>query len=112
MEIKIVNVVATLNLSNQINLDELSKIPTISYNPEKYRCAYFKDEKMEAKVSIFHTGKMIAVGARSEKSAKHDLQHVFHSLVKLRLIKESSFKIQIQNVVAIIMFFLVLKTLY
>ena len=67
MKVEIVNLVATATLGESVSLEELAALPFITYNPSRYFCAYFKDETMEAKVSIFTSGKMIAVGTNIEK---------------------------------------------
>lgn len=54
---------------------------------------------MEAKVSVFASGKLIAVGAKSEKSAERDLTHVVKKLSRLGLVKESRPKVTVQNIV-------------
>jgi TATA-box binding protein (TBP) (component of TFIID and TFIIIB) len=63
LKIEIVNLVATATLGERIDLEGLADLPFVSYDPARYFCAYFKDETMEAKVSILTSGKMIAVGA-------------------------------------------------
>jgi TATA-box binding protein (TBP) (component of TFIID and TFIIIB) len=70
MKIEIVNVVATTTLGERVNLEGLTELPFITYNPDRYFCAYFKDDTMEAKVSILNSGMMIAVGAKSEEAAR------------------------------------------
>ena len=68
MKIEIVNLVATATLGQPIHLESLTTLPFITNNPSRYFCAYFKDETMEAKVSIFTSGKMIAVGVEYKKT--------------------------------------------
>lgn len=96
MRIEIVNVVATADISKSINLDEISRMPQVIYNSSKYRCAYFKDDGMQAKVSIFPSGKMIAVGAKSEETAGRDLLHVTQSLG----VNINTMKVEIRNIIA------------
>jgi TATA-box binding protein (TBP) (component of TFIID and TFIIIB) len=67
LKTEIVNLVATATLGERIDLEGIATLPFVSYDPARYFCAYFKDETMEAKVSIFTSGKMIAVGAKSNK---------------------------------------------
>ena len=96
MKIEIVNVVTTADMSENVDLDEISQMPEVVYNPEKYRCAYFKDRSMQAKVSIFSSGKMIAVGAKSAEAARRDLLHVAQSFG----INTGMMKIEVRNIVA------------
>ncbi|MFW9890344.1 MAG: hypothetical protein ACFFER_19365, partial [Candidatus Thorarchaeota archaeon] len=91
--------VATLDIGQPIDLSSISKQPFISYDPSRYFCAYFKDDTMEAKVSIFTSGKLIAVGAKSEKSAKRDLMHTMGMLHRSMKTKDNVGDITIRNVV-------------
>ncbi|MHA1882953.1 MAG: hypothetical protein ACTSUO_07895 [Candidatus Thorarchaeota archaeon] len=96
---EVVNIVAPTNTCQQIDFLLLAKQPFISYNPSRYFCAYFKDETMQTKVSLFHTGKLIAVGAKSEKRARRDLLHTVempHRSMKMNIITD---EIVIRNVV-------------
>lgn len=102
LKTEVVNLVATATIGESVSLEELAGLPFITYNPSRYRCAYFKDETMEAKVSIFNSGKMIAVGAKSEKSAKCDLQHVITVLNELGIIEKRKPKVTVQNVVVLV----------
>lgn len=99
LKIEVVNVVATATIGESVGLDELANLPFITYNPSRYLCAYFKDETMEAKVSIFTSGKMIAVGAKSEEAAKRDLMHVIKTLSKLGIVKKSKPQVEVRNIV-------------
>src|SRR6266581_3539043 len=61
-KLEIVNVAATAELNQFINLGLLVSVEGFVYNPDVYRCAYLKDENTRGKVSIFVSGKMISVG--------------------------------------------------
>ena len=50
-------------------------------------------------MSIFASGKMIVVGAKSEKSAKRNLQHVIRVLSKLGIVKKSRPELTVRNIV-------------
>jgi len=96
LKIEIVNVVATAEIGDRVDLDKLSQRLEVIYNPSKYRCAYFKDNEMQGKVSIFPSGKMIAVGSKSEEDARRDLLHVTQSLG----VNMDTMKVEIRNIVA------------
>jgi len=66
LKIEVVNVVATVNTGHSIDLPRLARQPQITYSPSRYFRTYFMDHTMEAKVSVFESGKLIAVGAKSE----------------------------------------------
>ena len=90
---------ATATVGESVSLDDLAKIPGVIYNPSRYFCAYFKDKSMESKVSIFASGKMIAVGAKSEKAATRDLVHVVQILSERGFVRKSRPKVTVQNIV-------------
>jgi transcription initiation factor TFIID TATA-box-binding protein len=99
-KLSIVNVVATAEASQFINLEELVYVSGFLYDTAIYRCAYLKDKKTKAKVSIFSTGKMIALGSKSYDDAKHDLNYAAKRLVKLGLISPARINVRLQNIVA------------
>ena len=80
-KVAIVNVVATANLNQEVDLFELAKCKGILHDSEIYggRVAYFKSPKMEGKVSIFRSAKLISVGTKSEEGAFSELAPSFPS---------------------------------
>ena len=98
--LNIVNVVATAELKQFVNLEKLVHVSGFLYDTAIYQCAYLKDRNTRAKVSIFATGKMISVGAKSFEAAKHDLNYAMKRLAKLGLISRTRIKVKLQNVVA------------
>ncbi len=99
LKIEIVNFVTSPTIGESISLEDLADLPFITYNPSRYFCAYFKDESMEAKVSIFNSGKMIAVGVKSEEDARRNLLHVIQVLSKLGIVKKNKPKVTVRNIV-------------
>lgn len=94
------NVVATAEFNQFVNLEKLVYVKGFLYDTAIYRCAYLKDQKTKAKVSIFSTGKMISVGAKSFQDAKHDLNYATKRLAELRLISSTKIEVKLQNIVA------------
>ena len=70
------------------------------YDQAIYHCAYLKDKKTQAKVSVFATGKMICIGAKSLEAAKQDLNYTARRLAELRLISPTKIVVKLQNIVA------------
>lgn len=104
MEARIVNVVATANLDQKLDLDRLGKLSDVFYNPNVYggRVAYFKSPNMEGRVSIFTSGKMISMGTKSEEKAYRELNYVRSYLLhKGYLVKPVAIRPETQNIVAI-----------
>ena len=99
---EIVNVVATAALHRSVDLESLHELfpHEVIYDQEIYggRVAYFKSKDMRGKVSIFHSGKMISVGTRSEEEARRELTSVANILGRAGIAKLKS-KPEIRNVV-------------
>ena len=100
-EICIVNVVATATLDRPVDLDFLAHLfpRFISYDSQRYFAAYFKSDKMQGKVSIFSSGKLISVGTRSAEKAQHELTLVASYLENAEIAKLKS-PPKIRNIVA------------
>jgi len=102
-KISIVNVVATAALDRSVNLESLKEsFPhEVVHDPEIYggRTAYFKSNKMQGKVSIFSSGKMISVGTKSQEKAEQELVLVASHLERKGIAKLKS-PARIQNMVA------------
>ena len=99
----IVNVVATATLDRRVDLESLREFfpHEVVHDPEIYGgvAAYFKSDRMQGKVSIFSSGKMISVGTKSEEKAKHELALVASYLEDAGIAKLKS-PAKIQNIVA------------
>lgn len=102
----IVNVVATAILNQRLDLDEMGKFREVLHDSVMYggRVAYFKSSDMHGKVSIFASGKMISVGAKSEKEATHELEYAKDFLVQKGFIKPTILKKKIRNIVVMVNF--------
>jgi transcription initiation factor TFIID TATA-box-binding protein len=102
VKVAIVNVIATADMNQEVDLFELAEYKEILYDSEIYggRVAYFKSPSMEGKVSIFTSGKMISIGTKSEREAFHELNQVKKFLVKKHLIADSVRLVpRVQNIV-------------
>ncbi len=96
----IVNLVATAELKQPVSLEKLIQVEGFLYDTAIYKCAYLKDKNTKSKVSIFSTGKMISVGSKSFRAAKHDLHYASRRLEKLELITSTNISVKLQNIVA------------
>jgi len=85
----IVNV-ATASLDQPVDLEHLRKqFPKhILWDQDIYggRVAYYKTEKMEGKVSIFWSGKLISVGTKTIEKAFQELYQIISKLQEDRAI--------------------------
>lgn len=101
-KITIVNVVATATLDRPVKLSSLQQLfpQSITYDPGRYAAAYFKSNKMQGKVSIFSSGKMISVGTKNEEKAMQELSLVAGYLEKKGIGKLKGSPPKIRNIVA------------
>jgi len=92
-------VIAVTDANMRIDFLKLAKNPSVHYDPGKYggRVAYLKTKFMNGKVSVFNSGKLISVGAKSPKQAEEDLT------IAINIIGESNVHqtppVQIANIV-------------
>jgi len=100
-KLSIVNLVATAELGQSMDLERLVDIPGFLYDHAIYHCAYLKDSRTKGKVSVFSSGKMISIGTKSFRDARQDLKYAAQRLVDLRLIESVRVKVRLQNIVAV-----------
>jgi len=98
---KIVNVVATAAINQEVDLEEIRKFDDIFHDSNVYggRVAYFKTKSMQGKVSIFASGKMISVGTKSEEAASEELEVAKDFFVKKGLISDVVLEPKVRNMV-------------
>jgi transcription initiation factor TFIID TATA-box-binding protein len=99
-KLSIVNVIATGEVLQFIDLERLVCSDGFLYDKAIYHCAYLKDQLTHSKVSIFASGKMISIGTKSVKSAKEDLRYASKRLSDIGLISPTRVKGKLQNLVA------------
>lgn len=101
VETKIVNVVATASLNQELDLDELGKFREILHDSDLYggRVAYFKTSNMEGKISIFASGKMISVGTTSEEESFSELEYAKKFLVEKGFTNPTLLQPKIRNII-------------
>lgn len=70
--IKLQNVVATINLNVNIDLEKLSQtVSNAEYNPRRFAAVIMRIREPRTTALIFHSGKMIVTGAKTERDSKH-----------------------------------------
>jgi transcription initiation factor TFIID TATA-box-binding protein len=104
MKLEIVNIVATADLRQQVELTEIAKIRHTIHDQEIYggRVVYLKTPTMHGKTTIFPSGKLISVGTKSREQAQHDLQETVDTLSQANLIKPVSVTANVRNIVALL----------
>jgi transcription initiation factor TFIID TATA-box-binding protein len=98
---EIVNVVATASIDQQVDFDQLRKHKEIFHDSDVYggRVAYYKTAKMQGRVSIFISGKMISVGTKSETQAAKELELAKQFLIQNGFAKPVELQPKTQNLV-------------
>jgi len=68
---KIVNVVTTADLKQKVDIKKFPEFAWGIYDKHTYggRCGYVRANKMQGKVTMFPSGKMISLGAKSTKQS-------------------------------------------
>ena len=100
--VQIVNVVATADLSQKLSITKLNNYPWGIYDEATYKgiCGYIKSPEMIGKVTVFSSGKMISIGAKSIDDAVQLLNQAKFYLLQEKLIKDIGLKPIICNIVA------------
>ena len=103
LEIKVVNVVASVTIDQTLNLIDIMKIfrpPKVEYRPKRFPGLVFRIKKPKTAHLIFSTGKMVCTGAKSTKLARRAVHKVIRELKNKGIIILKKPKIIIQNMVA------------
>ena len=90
-------------LDQKVDLYELGKLREFLHDPDIYcgMVAYHRSPSTQGTVSVFTSGKMIIVGAKSEEEASHGLEYAKDFLVERGVVKPTILKHKIQNIVAV-----------
>jgi len=99
--VKIVNVVVSVTLQHKLDLEAIVKaFPFVKYRRKQFPGAVFRLRKPKTVTLLFGTGKMVCVGAKSEKEAKKAVQKVIKELKRGGILMTGKPDIAIQNIVA------------
>lgn len=101
-EISISNVVCTADLKQRVNIKKFVKYPWGIFDEAIYggKCGYVKSPDMQGRITIFPTGKMISIGAKSIKNAIEQIYQAQFHLVISKIVSETKLEPKIQNIVA------------
>jgi len=100
-KVSVENVVASATLSQTIDLLSVAKAyPDIEYRPKQFPGLVFRLKKPKTATLIFHSGKMVCTGAKSEKEAIKAIDNVLKDLKRKGILIISKPTIKIQNIVA------------
>jgi len=99
--VSIENVVASANLHQEIDLNAVVKgFPGVEYRPEQFPGLVFRLKRPKTATLVFHSGKMVCTGARSEKEARRAVMKVVREMKDNGIIILRKPELKIQNMVA------------
>ncbi len=100
-EIRIQNVVASAAFNQTLDLDAIVKaFPHVEYRPEVFPGLAFRLKRPKTCTLIFHSGRMVCTGAKSEREARRAILKVARELRAAGIIIPGKPEIKIQNIVA------------
>jgi len=101
INVSIVNVVASVTLNQTLDLNSIVRaFPGVEYRPEQFPGIVFKLKKPKTANLIFSSGKMVCVGAKSERQAKRAALKVIQTLKDNGILIRGRPTIQVVNIVA------------
>ena len=99
--VSIENVVASATINQTVNLNQITQIfPDVEYHPDQFPGLVFRLKSPKTATLIFHSGKMVCTGAKSEDQAIKAVKSVVQKLKKGSIQIENEPIIEIQNIVA------------
>jgi transcription initiation factor TFIID TATA-box-binding protein len=99
--ISIENVVASATLGQQVDLNAVVKgFPGVEYRPDQFPGLVFRLKRPKTATLIFHSGKMVCTGSRSEKEAHRAVMNVVREMKNAGIIILRKPQVKIQNIVA------------
>lgn len=100
-EIKIVNIVCSASLGQDIPLIKLAEtLPNTEYNPEQFPGLVMRIREPKTSALIFSSGKIVSTGAKSMKKVKESVRAIIKNLTKINVRIKEEPKINVQNMVA------------
>ncbi len=101
-DVTVVNVIASTKSDRQIDLELLStQLKYVDYEPEIFPGLIYRRRNPKTTIIIFSTGKIVSIGAKSEKNAKESILSTISEITRIEGEKIRVGKIKIENVVAV-----------
>ncbi|MBN2733521.1 MAG: TATA-box-binding protein [Methanomicrobiaceae archaeon] len=98
--LKIENIVASGEIADSINLEEVSKkIESCELNTKRFPGAVYRIEKPKIASLIFSSGKIVLTGLREKKDLKEGLDYIIKSLKEVGVETFDEPKVAITNIV-------------
>ena len=99
--IKIVNVVATTSVGQEINLKAVTlALEGADYDPQVFAGVVYHTKNPKAAALLFRSGKIVCTGTKSIDEAHKAVENVFDSLRNVGIDVKGTPEITVQNIVA------------
>ncbi len=106
LNVKITNVVVTADIKQSVDVRRFINYAWGIYDNEIYggRCGYIKDRSMQGRVTVFPSGKIISVGAKSIEEAIDALKRAVEIMVNSSIIARIDYDIdtKVENIVGLV----------
>ena len=100
-QVEIQNVVATGNLGQKLDLHSVLEVSAgAEYNPQRFPGLVYKLKKPKTSSLLFTSGRIICLGAKSERSAKSAIRRVVNELRTHGIVIIGNPEVRIENIVA------------
>lgn len=90
-EIKIDNIVASANLMQNVDLYSASRFQGTMYEPDQFPALIYRMDEPKVVFLIFSSGRLICVGAKSEKEAHRAVRRLIQKLEAVERSESASF---------------------
>ena len=99
--IKVVNVVASTNIGQEINLKQVTlTLDGADYNPKEFPGLVYHTKNPKAAALLFASGKIVCSGTKSIDEVHKAIENLFHSLRSIGIDVKASPEITVLNIVA------------
>ena len=100
-KINIQNVVGLANLNQRIDLDSVTRqFQSVEYKPDVFPAIVYRSKKPNVVILLFATGKLVVVGAKSERQVKKAVSKIANELGAKGITVLGKSDVAIRNVVA------------
>ncbi|MCI4435362.1 MAG: TATA-box-binding protein [Ignisphaera sp.] len=101
IRVKIENIVATVSIGRQIDLEYLDKTsPNVEYDPDQFPGLVLRLDSPKVTALVFRSGRMVVTGAKSVPMLIKAVKKIVRMLVRVGIEVDSKPRIQLQNIVA------------
>lgn len=100
-KVKILNVVASVTMDQEIDLGRIyERFPHTEYDPKRFPGLIYRLKNPQTTMLIFNSGKMVLAGAKGERQVYKAVEKIIDKLKRRRFLENPKIEVQIKNVVA------------